>query len=280
MLLLVEKGLNAVFHFLKHMFKRILRKHFLTLSVLPLVFLLMAVKWLLVSFGLEIMPMSPLVAAMVSANVFLLGFLISGLLPDYKEAEKIPGEMSASLDVLADENLIIWKRQKDPAVQAFLVHIAGLAGNIDRWLHKQERTQVIMAAIRECNTHFVAMETLTQANFITRLKQEQNALRKFVIRVHSIRETTFIATAYAIAESFTFLVILLLLFVQMGPLGESIFFVGAISFLLTYMIGLIKDLDNPFHYHENRHLDDEIAVEPIRLVQQKIERELENMKQG
>jgi predicted membrane chloride channel (bestrophin family) len=259
------------------MFHRIFRKQFLTLSVLPFVLLLVGAKWVIVSFGFDIMPMSPLVAAMVSANVFLLGFLISGLLPDYKEAEKIPGEISASLDVLADENLIIWKQKQAPEAKAFLEHIALLAGNLDDWFHKKERTQAIMAEIRACNTHFAAMETLTQANFITRLKQEQNTIRKAVIRVHSIRETTFIATAYAIAESFTFLVVLLLLIVQIGPLGESLFFVGMISFLLIYMIGLIKDLDNPFHYHENRHLDDEIAVEPIRLVKQKIDQELAKM---
>lgn len=218
--------------------------------------------------------MSPLVAAVVSANVFLLGFLISGLLPDYKEAEKIPGEMSAAIDVLLDENMIIWERKHDPAVKAFIAHLGYVSGRLDAWFHKEERTQTVMSAIRDCNTHFAALEPLTQANFITRMKQEQNALRKWVIRVHSIRETTFIATAYTIAESFTFLVLLLLLLVQIGPVGESLFFVGTISFLLLYMIGLIKDLDNPFHYHENRHVDDEIALEPIRIVKQKIDEEL------
>jgi len=253
---------------------RFFRKHFLTWQVLPLVVVAVVLKWVVQDQGWDAMPMNPLVSTVVAANVFLLGFLISGLLPDYKEAEKIPGEMSASLDTLVDENLIVWKNKQAPVAKAFLEHLGRFARTLDAWFHKTARTREVMKALRDMNAYFAELEQFTQANFITRMKQDQNAIRKMVIRVHTIRETTFIATAYAIAESFTFLVLLTLLFVEIGPLGESLFFMGLITFVLTYMIGLIKDLDNPFHYHQNRHLDDEIAVEPIRIVAEKIEGEL------
>jgi hypothetical protein len=39
--------------------------------------------------------------------VFIIGFLLSGTAADFKEAERLPGELSASLASIADECLII-----------------------------------------------------------------------------------------------------------------------------------------------------------------------------
>jgi len=243
----------------------------LTTRVLPIAVVAMVVKLVFDQFGWDHLPLSSLTGTIVSANVFLLGFLISGSLPDYKESEKLPGEMSASLDTLADEMVILHHNKKPPVARLFLEHLADLSTLLDKWFLKEARTREVMDALNGLNMHLAELENHTQANFITRMKQEQNNIRKMVIRVHTIRSTTFIATAYAIAEVFTALVIGGLLFMDLGPLPESLFFTGAITLLLCYMIALIKDLDNPFHYHEHAHLDDEIALEPISKVREKIQ---------
>jgi hypothetical protein len=59
---------------------------------------------LLVHFlGWEIISINPLFSGIVAANVFLMGFLLSGVLSDFKESERLPGELSASLENLAQE---------------------------------------------------------------------------------------------------------------------------------------------------------------------------------
>lgn len=246
------------------------KKHFLTVMVLPIVGFVLGLKWMWMSQGWDALPLSGLMSALVSANVFLLGFLISGSLPDYKEAEKLPGDLSVALDALADETLVLYEVKQPKVAYDFLAHLAEFTNLLNRWFHKEARTQEVMIALREFNPFFAAFEPLTQANFITRMKQEQTAIRRMVVRVDAIRSTTFIATAYAIAETFTFIVLVGLLFTDLGPQSESLYLVGAISFVLVYMIGLVKDLDNPFHYHQNRHVDDEIALEPFRIVEAKI----------
>ncbi len=247
-----------------------LKKHFLTLMVLPIVAGVLGFKWVWMSQGWDTLPLSGLMSALVSANVFLLGFLISGSLPDYKEAEKLPGDLSVALDALADEALILYEVKQPKAAYEFLGVLGEFTNLLNRWFHKEARTQEVMIALRGFNTFFAAFEPLTQANFITRMKQEQTAIRRMVVRVDAIRSTTFIATAYAIAETFTLVVLIGLLFTDLGPRAESLYLTGAISFVLVYMIGLVKDLDNPFHYHQNRHVDDEIALEPFRMVEAKI----------
>ena len=42
------------------------------------------------------------------------------------------------------------------------------------------------------NHCFFGLEGDTEANFIARLKQEQSNIRRILIRIHTIRETSFI----------------------------------------------------------------------------------------
>lgn len=44
-----------------------------------------------------------------------------------------------------------------------------------------------------------------QANYFIKLKNEQNSLRKMVLRIDTIRDTEFIGSAYAIVEAMGFL---------------------------------------------------------------------------
>ncbi len=72
-------------------------------------------------------------------------------------------------------------------------------------MFKKERTSSVTASITGLNDFFIKFEELTQANFIARLKQEQNNLRKLIIRIHTIRETDFISAGYFIASTTTIL---------------------------------------------------------------------------
>jgi hypothetical protein len=53
--------------------------------------------------GWEAISLNPLFSGLVAANVFLMGFLLSGVLSDYKESERMPGELAAGLENLAQD---------------------------------------------------------------------------------------------------------------------------------------------------------------------------------
>ena len=53
--------------------------------------------------GWEVISINPLFSGIVAANIFLMGFLLSGVLSDYKESERLPGELGACLENLAQE---------------------------------------------------------------------------------------------------------------------------------------------------------------------------------
>lgn len=242
--------------------RRIRKEHRIFYRVLPFIALLVLVKLLLHRFNLEWLSINAIFSGLIGANVFLMGFLLSGVLSDYKESERLPGELSAILATLADELQSIHRRTSSPLALTGLEHIHMLGFTIHRWLHKQERSSTVMAQIADLNDHFLAVEPLTQANFIARLKQEQSSLRKIIIRIHTIRETDFISSGYFIASSTTILLLLGLAFARIEPFYESLFFVVVVSYLLLFLMFLIRDLDNPFGYYENASSED-VSLKPL-----------------
>ena len=97
---------------------------------------------------------------------------------------------------------------------------------------------------------FAAMESWAQAAMVARLKQEQGNLRRIVIRIETIRETSFVSAGYLLADMTTTILCLGLVLARIEPFYESLFFVGVISWLMIFLLLLIRDLDNPFGYYE------------------------------
>jgi predicted membrane chloride channel (bestrophin family) len=250
----------------------------LTRRVVPIVGGIILLKLLAHQMGWEFLTLNSLFGAIISANVFLVGFLISGVLVDYKEAEKIPGELSCSLEVLTDECYITYKNKKTKLAKRMMDHIHALTASIILWLHKKEKTDHVLTAITKLNDYFLALESLTQANFIVRLKNEQNNLRRLITRIHTIRETSFNPAGYAIAEIISTVLCIGLIFTKIDPYYESIFFVAFVSFILIYMVFLIKDLDNPFGYYEKETFADEVSLKPLFDLEKRIPHEVNLMK--
>jgi hypothetical protein len=250
----------------------------LTIKVIPFVAGIIVLKLFAHQLDWEFLTLNTLFGAIISANVFLIGFLISGVLVDYKESEKIPGELSCSLEALTDECYIIHKNKGAEVTKDLMRHIHDLTSSIINWLHKKEKTTAILNKITGFNDYFLAIEPLTQANFIVRLKNEQSNLRRLITRIHTIRETSFNPAGYAIAEIISAILCIGLIFTRIDPYYESIFFVAFVSFILIYMVLLIGDLDNPFAYYESKNYADEVSLKPLFDLEKRIPHDPENFK--
>jgi hypothetical protein len=244
----------------------------LVARVAPLVAVAVAAKlgFDLAGWGDSIV-INPLLTGLVAANVFLLGFLLAGTLADYKESERLPGELGASLESITDECQILHEdKQAEPAREC-MHQVQEVAVALRDWFNRRIGVDKVLDELAALNPHFLAFEPLTQANFIVRLKQEQAAIRRMVIRINTIRETSFVGAGYAVAELTSALLVAILLFVEITPLGASLFFVGLITFLLAYMILLIKDLDDPFEYRDGeRNGAAEVSLDPLLHVERRI----------
>lgn len=231
-------------------------------EVLPFIIVIIFTKYMVHRFSLECISLNSIFSGIIGANVFLMGFLLNGVLSDYKESEKLPGELSAMLATMADEMEIICRSKKSDVPLAALKDLRILALSLRDWFFKKTEIDSVMRNITSLNGYFLGFEPLTQANFIARLKQEQNSLRKMMIRINTIRETSFISSGYFIASTTTILLVLGLIFARIEPFYESYFFVSVVSYLLIYLIFLIKDLDNPFGYSDDVSSED-VSLKPL-----------------
>lgn len=243
----------------------------LAATLIPVVFAVAAVKALLGFLGLDVLALSPLYTGLVAGTIFILGFLLAGTLADYKESEKLPGDLAASLDTICDECLILHEGKHAPAAAECLAAISDLAQAIERWLRNREEIAVVFSGIRDLNRHFLAFEPLTQPNFIVRLKQEQSALRRMIIRIDTIRETSFVGAGYAIGELASLVLVIGLMFTDVGGLDVELFLLSTLAFVLGYMLRLIRDLDNPFDYKgSKRGGSAEVSLVPLEQVRARI----------
>jgi hypothetical protein len=238
-----------------------------TLSVVSVI---IGIKFLAHAFGLEFLTINNLFSGIIAANVFLMGFLLSGVLSDYKESEKIPGEIASSINNIYSELLYLYDDKRIVKSKDCMLYCQELTKTLLEWFYRKEKTSNLIAKTRYLNSLFAKIENDTQANYIVRLKNEMSNLSKTIIRVDTIRDTNFISTGYQIAISVTALMSFGLIFSKIDPFYESLFFVGVISFLMIFLIFLINDLDDPFAYSK-KYSAENVSLYPIYRVLSEIE---------
>jgi hypothetical protein len=244
--------------------KRLTQKWLIALKILPLILLVAALKFGSHRFDLEVMELNALFSSLVAGTIFLIGFLISGVLSDYKESEKLPSELAAVLRNLYDDTLTIYKGKNSLAAKEFIEFQRTFIDTLKDWFYKKSKMKVLLDRLSSMNDFFIALEREgIQANYIIKMKNEQNNIRRIVMRIDTIRDTEFVGSAYAIVEAMGFLTVFGLLIIKIEPYYASLFLTLLITFLISYMFLLIKDLDNPFDYASNGETGTEIPLKPI-----------------
>lgn len=238
---------------------------------MSLVTLIIGIKFMIHEFDIEFLTINNLFSGIIAANVFLMGFLLTGVLSDYKESEKIPGEIASSINSIFSELIYLHDDKKIHKVKDCMLYCQELTVSILDWFHRKEKTTSLIAKTRFLNSLFARIEEDTQANYIVRMKNEMAALSKTIIRVDTIRDTNFISTGYQISISVTLLMCFGLVFSKIDPFYESLFFVGVISFLMIFLIFLINDLDDPFAYNK-KYSAENVSLYPINRILSEIER--------
>jgi hypothetical protein len=235
-----------------------------------LVTIIIGIKFLAHAFGFEFLTINNLFSGIIAANVFLMGFLLSGVLSDYKESEKIPGEIASSINNIYSELIYLYDDKKIQKSNECMLYCQELSKAILEWFYRKEKTTNLIAKTRYLNSLYAKVENDTQANYIVRIKNEMSNLSRSIIRVDTIRDTSFIASGYHISISVTTLMCFGLIFSKIDPFYESLFFVGVISFLMIFLILLIHDLDDPFAYSK-KYSAENVSLYPIKRIMSEIE---------
>lgn len=221
----------------------------IALRIAPIVAALVGAKAIVDVAGASFIDLTTLFGSVIAANVFVLGFLLAGTLADYKESERLPGELAASIEAIVDECLITLKNKGAREARDAVVYMSELAAILSRWFYKEERTKTLVAKVTGMNEFFRTFESLTQPNFIVRMKQEQNNIRRIILRIDAIRDTEFLPAGYVMSYTGTAALLFGILFANIEPYWEAMFYMAAVGFLMIYLTVLIRDIDNPFDHY-------------------------------
>ena len=237
-----------------------MKKWGLTLKVLAIVFILLIIKMVISQFDLDIATASPLITALVGGVIFTIAIIFTGTLTDYKESEKIPGELAASLKALYNDSMMV--RNNDKITDDMRSHIRELLqvmiSNFRKNVWELDEIGSAMDSINE--DIYKLAENGVAPQFLVKLRTEMINIDKISNRIETITETTFIPAAYGIAELAVAAVLLVLLFVRTDPYYEGLALIGATSSLLIGLIMLIKDMDNPFEVGKNSYADVDLNI--------------------
>lgn len=224
----------------------------LLLQAVPVAVIMIVLKWLYDLSPLRHLDFSPLLTGVIAAEVFIVGFILSGTAADFKEAERLPGEAAGSLDSIADECLIMDAELKLPEARECVFLLAEISASIRRWLVRDDGYDDVLEHLRRLNPFFIVFAPKIQPGFTTRLKSEQANIRRLVIRMDTMRRTSYVSAGYLIAEVTGLMILVLLLITQIGQLAPTLLVVGVITYLLVYAVAMIRDIDNPFEYPNGR----------------------------
>lgn len=221
--------------------------------VLGLSLLKIGIHW----SSLEFLTLNALFTSAIAAAVFIIGFLLSSVLADYKEADRIPAEMRVSLEAIYDDTRSFARASQEDkdAVRANLLDIVnGLHESIERDAGHDMRP--VIARVDALSELFTAFEEKGMPpNYIVRLRAEQSALRRTVFRVYHMQRIQFVPSSHVLVQTLALAVVLLLLFLQTEGSPESALIFGAISYMFIYALYLVNTLEQPFRKrHES--LDD------------------------
>jgi len=107
--------------------------------------------------------------------------------------------------------------------------------------------QPVIAKIDKLAPIFAQMDALGMpANFVVRLRGQQDQLRRSIFRIYHIQSRQFVPSVYILVKTLVAATVLLLLFLKTdGSPGDNLI-VGFISYLFIYALFLIGTLERPF----------------------------------
>lgn len=249
-------------------------KWWIAFKIVPLLGAIIFIKIIAHWLGFEFLELNALFTSIVAGTVFLLGFLTTGVLTDYKESEKIPGELSVALEALHDDAYTIWKAKDSKAARSLLTYLHTFIPSIYDWFYRKKHAQDILQEVSDINEFFIDLDKEgIPPNILIKMKTAQSDIRKLFIRIHTIRDTFFIPSAFAIVEVLTAAITVGMIVTKIDPFYEAIFFILLVDFLLIYMIYLIKDLEDPFNYAGQGEAGTEISLKPFHDVREKLTEE-------
>lgn len=227
------------------------RKKFrLFFMVAVVVLLLGGVKAAVHYFGLELLELNSLFTSGIGGAVFIIGFLLSSILADYKEAERIPADIRTSIEAIdGDLHAFAVEKPEFDVAEPRSILIATIDKLRAGLGHESGHKEIapVLEEIAKLTPIFGRLEGMGMAaNFVVRLRTTQDVLRRSALRIYQIQRVEFVPSVHVLVQTLVIsIVVLMLLLKTEGDPAIAVLF-GFISYMFVYALYLIRLLEQPF----------------------------------
>ncbi|MFM7664221.1 MAG: hypothetical protein ACKO68_06810 [Bacteroidota bacterium] len=215
------------------------------------------------------------VAVLFTGAFFVISLILAGTMSDYKESEKLPGEIASNLEALEDHMLLAIRTYKNTNEQSIdkeklYKSVYHLTLDVLAWFNSREKdSKTIYHAIRKVNEMAYYLARIGgDKEAVKGIQDNLNQLRKNLTRAYYIARTDFLAPAYFLLMSIVGCVISVLLMCKFKTPMAGFMVTGLVSFIFIYLVLLIRGLDNPFDYGDD---DTNVDLLPIQRFKTRIE---------
>ncbi len=180
-----------------------------------------------------------------SGAFFVFGLLLAATMSDFKESERIPGEVASNLEAIKDWIYLARRVPrtgtsdlcKEELDQTYLRNeLLGMTDGIIAWIYSKEKdSNVIFPLIRKSNEiAYYFAERGVDKEAIKGIQENTNAMRKQLTRAYSISRNNFIKPAYTLLQSILFIIMSLLLITKFKSNSADYLVTSAITFLFSH----------------------------------------------
>jgi len=231
-----------------------MKKYRIFVLSLAIAMVIIGVKYGMHLWEWELIQLGNLHTSVITGTFFVIGFLLSATIADYKESEKIPAEISSTVQNMYEDGAAIKRQYPGFDLAKFKKRLQEILSTFREDV--RDKAHGTHHHVHKLNDSFISMEQAgVPANFIVKFKQQQAQLVRSLFRVNYIQRITFIPSATVLAQVIVVLTIGLLLFTEIEPFYGGMALTALISFMLVYVLRLLRVISTPFH-GEGKTLDD------------------------
>lgn len=191
------------------------------------------------------------VGLILTGGIFIMGFMLAGTMADYKESERMPGEIASILETMEDTIQVVCKNYPTLIEKELKSKLLDVSVLIKPWLYKKINIEELFTSFNSCLSIATQMDKATASGFATRFLNELSALRKIINRMNVISITSFLQTGYALLEALIFAIMVILILAKFKSTIAEYTITAAVCMIYFYLYRLIKDIDDPFEYTDS-----------------------------
>ena len=182
---------------------------------------------------------------------FVFGLLLAATMSDFKESERIPGEVASNLEAIKDWIYLAIRAprtgtsdlcKEELNLNNLRNELLNITDGIIAWIYSKEKdSNVIFPLIRKSNEiAYYFAERGVDKEAIKGIQENTNAMRKQLTRAYSISRNNFIKPAYTLLQSILFIIMSLLLITKFKSNSADYLVTSSVTFLFCYLYLLIS----------------------------------------